>query len=160
MATPYSQATAIKAALINTFTTSQGVSGVLAPVLSVGPTSFPESGTYPYVGVDIVRMNEDFVGNHKVRLTIDFGISISVKSTTLLQDAYTVRDSIIDDGNGNGVQPLLRSIMTSLLGGLIEKAEIGQTILLNNVEDDKTSPPTVFYADAVITYTVCQTINV
>lgn len=160
MATPYSQATAIKAALINTFTTNQGPSGKLAPVLSIGPTSFPESGVYPYCGLDIIQMNEAFVANHKIRLTIDFGISISVKTNTLLQDAYTIRDSIIDDGEGNGVQPILRSLMYTLLDGLIEKCEIGKTIFINNVEDDKSAAPTVFYADAVILFTVNQTINV
>ena len=158
--TPYAQTTLIKQAIINAFAAQQGASGKLASVLAIGPTAFPEANAYPYIGVDIVKTKEEFIGNHHMRISIDFGISCSVKSITLLQDAYTQRDVILDDGNGNGYQPILRNMMYTLLGGLITKCEIGDTIFLSNVSQDKLAAPTEFYADAVTMFHVWQTINI
>ena len=160
MATGYSQAVAIKAELIKAFTNEQHPGGKLSSVLAIGPTSYPESGVFPYVGVDIVKMKEAFIANHKIRLTIDFAISVSVRSTTLLQDAYKVRDALLDDGAGNGLQPILHNNMYLLLNGLIEKSEIGDIILLSNIDGDKGAAQTQFFADAVIMYSVNQTITV
>ena len=156
----YSQAIAIKTEIINEFVAQMGTGGKLSTVKAIGPTAFPESGVYPYVGVELIKSTEEFVANHKIRANFTFAISISVKSTTLLQDAYTARDAIIDDGTGNGVQPLLRSAMYGLFAGLVEKSEIGSTILLSNVEGDKSGALTNFFADAVIMLETYQTLTV
>lgn len=163
---PYSQVVKIKAALIDVFTTNQGPSGMLSTVKSIGGTSYCETGVFPYIGVDIIQTKPEFVSIHKLRTSVEFGISISVRSTTLLIDAYNARDIIIDDGNGNGVMQVLREQYSQLLsstnGGipLIEKCDIGQTIFLSNVSENKSSPMTEFFADAVIVFTVYSTVNI
>ena len=161
----YSQALAIKEAIITVFTASQGASGTLYAVKAVGPTGYNETGVSPYVGVELIKTSESFGASHQIKIKMSFGISVSVTSTTLLQDAYKARDLIIDDGNGNGIQPLLRNSIYTLLvdtngDPLIEKCEITDTILLSNVSESKASAPTVFYADALIVFECYQGITI
>ena len=157
---PYAQTVLIKQAVLNALVAQQAPGGKLASVQSIGPTAFPESNTYPYIGCDIIKTKEEFIGNHHMRICIDFGITCSVKTITLLADAYAIRDTLLDDGNGNGFLPVLRNMMYTLLGGLITKAEIGETIFLSNVSQDRSAAPTEFYADVVVMFKVWQNINV
>ncbi len=156
----HSFAVQIKQALISLLTTNLGPSGMLSTVKAVGATSYSEVGVYPYVGVDIIKTTEKFVANHRVRITLDIGISISCRSTTLLIDAYNQRDSILDDGIGNGIQPILRQQMYLFLNGLIQKCEITDTIYLSNVSENKSSAPVEFFADALVIWNVSQIILV
>lgn len=161
MPTLFSQAVATKAALIKVFTNNQGASGMLSSVKSIGSTGLNETGVYPYIGVDLIQIQKpEFVSIHKLRSCMEFGISISCMSPNLLLDAYAQRDSIIDDGAGNGVWQILREQYFLLLGGLIEKCDLGQVVLLANTETDKAAASTVFYADALIVFYAYATVNI
>jgi hypothetical protein len=129
--------TQIKTALLSLFTSNLNTR--LQLVNSVGPVSFPESGVFPYVGVEEVNRVEKVIGNHSISSTVNWDISVVVKTTgnMLLQDAVNLRNLVLDDGNNNGVEPILREVNSSLLSGLISRASIGEVRYFTSQGFDK-----------------------
>lgn len=158
---PFAQTVLIQQALIDAFTATQSPSGALSSVAAIGETTFNETGLYPYLSVEWIHTKEDFVAVRKVRITCTFGISISCRSTTLLVDAKRQRDRLIDDGQGGGLQPILRNIMTTtFLGGLIEMSHIVETISLSSVQADKGQAQTEYFSDGTTIFEAAATITV
>lgn len=158
MATSYGQTNAIKAAIIGLFTTEMQT-GKLPSVLAVGPVAYPEAGVYPYIGVELIHRKEEVIANNNRASKCLWGINISVRSTTLMQDAVALRDVIIDDGAGNGVEPLLRNVARTRFSGLISKGEIKEVFMTNNLDANKTDTPTEFFSEAAIFFETLQVIT-
>ena len=156
MISPFSQTVQVKEALINLLMASMSASGALPTVESIGPTYLNEVGVNNYVGVEVFHIVEK-PWSRRVEVTISFGISISVKSPTdKLQDAYPIRDYIIDAGDGiHGIQPILRAQMSTLypgayLDGLIASSNIKETILISSTAAPNANIPTAYVAEAAI----------
>jgi hypothetical protein len=158
-------AAATNKAIINRLTAQQGT-GTLASVRSIGTTTFPEANVYPYVGVELVHRKEEIWGSLHKKSILTFAISISVRTTadtSTLADAVSQRDLIIDDGSGNGIEPILRSFNLDVggaLNGTSIKAEILDVLLTTNAAEDKSASPSVYYAEGLIMFQVTQQINI
>jgi hypothetical protein len=102
--------------------------------LEFGTTVYSENDAYPYLGVVLLN-REEKVNTTKTRLsTIKFGIAILVRSTISLSDAYLQRDLLVDDGNGGGVEPLLRQTIAGWIGTTqIATAEIKNVSYIDSV---------------------------
>jgi hypothetical protein len=158
MSTSYSLTNAIKQAIISAFTAEQGT-GRLATVQSVGPAWLNEAEVYPYIGVELIHRKEQIIGNQQRLSTARWGITVSVKSTTLLADAYASRDVLIDDGAGNGVEPILRDMAYNRLNGLISTGELIEVVLTSNLDTSKSDSPSEFFAEAAIIFETKQVIS-
>lgn len=87
--------------------------GKLASVQLIGKTAYPGllSMAYPYVGLEIGHRLEEPTTQNEMSSVIQFMVSIFVHSDVSLDDAYNQREMLLDDGNGNGLENVLRSIV-------------------------------------------------
>lgn len=158
MSTPFSLAVATKAAIIDAFTAEQGVGGKLSSVVSIGTTCFPETNAYPYIGVELVQRKESFYTNNQRLSICRWVANISVKDEDLLKNAVDALEVIIDDGEGNGIEPIIRAFSRNKLGGVIFRAELDTTTFMNS-GDDKEAAATEFFAEALVVFATWQVIN-
>jgi hypothetical protein len=97
--------------------------GLLPLVATVGKSTWPRFGSLPYVGVDPPSMSlkQRYSAPRRDKLSLDLRIIAAVQvqsegdTVINLEQAWEQLVPIIDDGEGNGVQPILRNDV--LLGG-------------------------------------------
>lgn len=130
---------AIQDAIEATFITERN-GGKLSGVLSVGNTWLNETSVYPTVYVDFDGLDEDLgdaVGQRKQQ--IHYIIGVSYRSNTSLADARKQIRSLIDDGNGNGICPILRDPSNFYWGQQILWSTITNLRIYDNGSDNATT---------------------
>ena len=97
--------------------------GQLPLVAAVGKSTWPRFGSLPYVGVDppSLSLKQRYSAPRRDKLSLDMRLIAAVQvqsqgdTVINLEQAWEQLVPIIDDGEGNGVQPILRNDV--LLGG-------------------------------------------
>lgn len=103
--------------------TGTNTSGLLQSVASVGRSEWPEFNALPFVGVALKDWDESEYASQKRKLVSQFQIVAVVDvvasgvTTISLAAAYQNAMSILSDGNGNGILPLLHDPNNYFLGG-------------------------------------------
>jgi hypothetical protein len=114
------------AALVSLLEAQLGPNGTLPTVASVQPSVDLFTHQTPAVGVQLVRTSYDLKFTKKQQVTASFVVLVSVQSQPdnafgsppNLADAMDRLQTIIDDGQGNGVSPTLRDPANITLSGL------------------------------------------
>ncbi len=107
--------------------TGANTSGLLQSVASVGRSEWPEFNALPFVGVALKDWDESEAFTQKRKLVSIFQIVAVVdvvaagSSVIQLADAYSQLMTILSDGAGNGIYPLLHDPAHYFLGGSAEK---------------------------------------
>ena len=145
----------IQNAIIAKVTAEAVDGGKLASVALIGKTAYPGMilASYPYVGVEIGHREEDPGANNEMKSTIQYLCSVYVHSDVSLDDAYAQREALLDDGNGNGLENVLRSIVPQTDLGAWQ-AYIREVRYESSLTDGRRQNGTEWIAMAVIRYEV------
>ncbi len=107
--------------------TGTNTAGLLQSVASVGKSEWPEFNALPFVGVALKSWNIDSLAAGQRKLVAVFQIVAVVDVVAAggnvinLADAYAKAMTIIDDGAGNGLMPILNAPSSFGLGATCSK---------------------------------------
>jgi hypothetical protein len=97
--------------------------GRLQTVAMVGKSTWPNFSTFPFVGLQFRNFTEEPYGAkryHKFEAFFDIVVVVQVQTVgeniLQLEDAWSALRLIVNDGNGNGVFPILRDAANYNMG--------------------------------------------
>ncbi len=123
---------AVEDYLYNKFQAASAPGGVLGVQSNAGGTTgiqfvgrviSPEQNVFPLAVVEFTNYDGDVFGSHRDQVEMHFDILVAVlqpfsaEAADTAQQARLALRNYVNDGNGNGMSPLLRSDRT--LGGLV-----------------------------------------
>lgn len=126
-------------------------------IAQVGSSWLNEIAVYPYVSVWAAGRTEDWKFSGRRTTTHNFVIGLSYKSTISLDDAYTNLYNMMDNGQGQGLEAVLRDATLFTWGGLCNRSQIVEVQYYDNALDTSYSA-TNNVAYAVIKYQAVQLI--
>ena len=142
---------AIKAQLV-----AEKQTGRIQSVYAIGDSWLNEVSNYPYVSVYASSKTEKIEAVRRKRATMSFVIGCAVESDISLEDAYNRLYILMDDGNGAGLENILRDPTHYTWGNLASFSELTETRYYDDLGSNKNQALTSFVAYAVIKYDVVQ----
>ena len=133
---------------------SEMASGRLHGVSAVGDTWLNEVDEYPYVYVDFDGFDQDLGDAVRQRKqTLRFIMGIAYESNVSLSDARKNVKNLLDDGNGNGLCPILNDPANFHWGQSVNWTSITNCKIYDNGDKNQNTTGQ-FVAYAVLVYSV------
>jgi hypothetical protein len=151
---------AVKAALYAILTGEQAPGARLAAVTSIGESWLNEVRVFPHIGIYFADFKMDNYAPRLRRYTFNFTLSVAARSSLAestnptQSDAYARLDTLLDDGSGNGLLPVLNDPKNYSLNGIAQKSEVLNMKMYDNLLSDKTAASNVFTAGAALQWQV------
>lgn len=135
-------------------------SGRLSSVKACGYAWLNATRLYPYISIYAAGRDEEFEATRLKKSTCHYVLGVAYKSSISLEDAYTQIYTLLDDGNGNGLEAVLRDPANYTWGHNCSYSTIKTVRYYDNFEDNNQSAQTTFVAYATVLYDTVQLLTV
>jgi hypothetical protein len=138
---------------------AERASGRISSVAAIGDTWLNEVSTFPYVYIDFDSLTQDPSAVRQRKQVVTYILGIAYQSSVSLSDARRQCKLLLDDGNGNGLLPILNDPANFSWQQQANWSEVVDVKLYDNGTDNQ-STAAQFIAYAVIRFEVWQYLTV